>query len=321
MSSAILVGYDPGAADFAPVELGAELARLTGAQLVVALVHGGVPVLPVGTPQDHVDYAIGQVDPDLAPDIVPALENLEPQLRALGVKFEARPVPSTSAARGLQAEAERSDAGLLVVGSSRHGRLGSTAARLLHGAPCSVAVAPRDWKAGDWSGDGRPETIGVGYVESDEGRHALESAYALARHIGARLRVISVVRETLRMQLESEPRYVAGQFGKDTEDVEGEYMLKTEQRVRATVDEVGHDVPIEVETLAGDPAELLADVSRRVDLIVCGSRGYGPLRGVVLGSVTHHLIVEAHCPLIVVPRGVKRSLEALLEDVLQADRR
>jgi nucleotide-binding universal stress UspA family protein len=321
MSKPILAGYDAGASDLTPVELGAELARLTGAPLVVVSVHAGTPVFPVGTPQNDVDYAIGQVDPELALDIVPALENLEPQLRALGVRYEVRPVPSTSAARGLQAEAERSEAGLLVVGSSRHAGVGSTAARVLHGSPCSVAVAPGDWKAVDWSGDGRPDTVGVGWVESDEGRHALQSAYALARHLGATLRVISVVRESLRMNLESEPRYVAGQFGKDTEDVEGEYMFEVERRLRATVDELGHDVRVEIDTLAGDPADMLADLSRRVDILICGSRGYGPLRGVLLGSVTRRLIAEAHSPLIVVPRGVKRSLEALLEHVLQADRR
>jgi nucleotide-binding universal stress UspA family protein len=313
MTRPILIGYDPRIGDSAPVELGAELARLTGAPLVVAFVRGGAPILPVGTPQNDVDYAIGQIEPDLLSEGAPALENVEPKLRALGIKCELRPLQGTSAARAIQAEAERDDAALIVIGSARHTGIGSTAWRLLNGSPCAVSVAPRDWKAESWSRPGGPGTIGVGYVESEEGRHALAAAHALALRAGATLRVITVIRRGFRMALESEPRYVAGQFGKDTEDVEGEYRLEMERRLHGTADELGHDVEVELETLVGDPAEVLVDASRSVDLLVCGSRGYGPLRGVLLGSVTRHLVGESHCPVVVLPRGVKDSLEALLE--------
>jgi nucleotide-binding universal stress UspA family protein len=316
MSKPILVGYDPRAADSAPVELGAELARLTGAQLVVASVEGGAPILPVSTPQPTVDYAVGQVDPDLLPDCGPALEQVDTKLSALGIRYECRRLRNTSAARALQTEAELDDAALLVVGSSRRaasGRVlsGSTAERLLYGSPCAVGVAPAGWKAEDWSG--KPREIGVGYVDSDEGRQALESAHALARHVGAALRVVTVVRENLRARLESEPRIESGHFGKDVDDVEGEYKLLRERELRATIAELGDDVPVEPEVLVGDPAELLVDLTQGIDLLVCGSRGYGPLRGVLLGSVTRRVITEAHAPVIVLPRGVKAALAALLE--------
>ena len=154
---------------------------------------------------------------------------------------------------------------------------GSTAERLLHGSPCPVGVAPLEWKAEDWSRAGKPAKIGVSYAESDEGEQALRSAHAFAKHVGAALRVITVVRENLRARLESEPRVLNAQVGKDVEDVEGEYL------------------------------------SERIDLLVCGSRGYGPLRGVLLGSVTRRVIAGTHSPVIVLPRGVKAALEALLE--------
>ena len=77
---------------------------------MVALVAGGAPVLPVGTPQNDVDYALGQVDPDLVSDCGPALEQVEPKLSALGIHYECRNLRSTSAARALQAEAELDDA-------------------------------------------------------------------------------------------------------------------------------------------------------------------------------------------------------------------
>jgi nucleotide-binding universal stress UspA family protein len=38
------------------------------------------------------------------------------------------------------------------------------------------------------------------------------------------------------------------------------------------------------------------------DLLVCGSRGHGPVRQAQLGSVSARLVRDAACPVIVVPR-------------------
>jgi nucleotide-binding universal stress UspA family protein len=62
-----------------------------------------------------------------------------------------------------------------------------------------------------------------------------------------------------------------------------------------------------------DPADVLIRVSENLDLLICGSRGYGPLRAVLLGGVSRRLTAEARCPVIVLPRGVKASLDALME--------
>jgi hypothetical protein len=35
---------------------------------------------------------------------------------------------------------------------------------------------------------------------------------------------------------------------------------------------------------------------------VTGSRGYGPARRLLLGSVSGHVVREARCPVLVVPR-------------------
>jgi nucleotide-binding universal stress UspA family protein len=42
---------------------------------------------------------------------------------------------------------------------------------------------------------------------------------------------------------------------------------------------------------------------RDADLLVCGSRGCGPLRRVLLGGVSSRLLRRAACPLMVIPRG------------------
>ena len=60
------------------------------------------------------------------------------------------------------------------------------------------------------------------------------------------------------------------------------------------------------------PVTALEQLSHDVDLLVCGSRGYGPLGSVLLGGVSRRLIHRAACPVIVVPRGTERQLEALV---------
>jgi nucleotide-binding universal stress UspA family protein len=42
-------------------------------------------------------------------------------------------------------------------------------------------------------------------------------------------------------------------------------------------------------------------------IAVTGSRGYGPLRSVLVGGVSGKLIRKAHCPVIVGPRGAQQS--------------
>ena len=69
---------------------------------------------------------------------------------------------------------------------------------------------------------------------------------------------------------------------------------------------------MQVDAFLEDPAESLIRVSENLDLLVCGSRGYGPLRAVLLGGVSRRVAAEAQCPVIVLPRGVEAALETLM---------
>jgi nucleotide-binding universal stress UspA family protein len=62
------------------------------------------------------------------------------------------------------------------------------------------------------------------------------------------------------------------------------------------------DVAAEWEIRSGDPVETLADLDD-VDVLFCGSRGYGPARRVLLGGVSTRLARRARRPLVVVPRS------------------
>jgi nucleotide-binding universal stress UspA family protein len=54
--------------------------------------------------------------------------------------------------------------------------------------------------------------------------------------------------------------------------------------------------------LSGDPADSILAAAKRekADLIVLGTRGYGELKGLLLGSVSHKVAAQAHCPVLTV---------------------
>jgi nucleotide-binding universal stress UspA family protein len=315
MAPTILVGYDPRTTDRAPVRFGVLLARLTEAPLTVACVRRGRGPRAIALSHEQVlPFAIVQPDEELLHDCAPQIEEIRAELEPYGVSADCVILTGTSAASALHEAAERSGAGLLVVGSSAraaHGRMlaGSTAARLLAGSPCSVAVVPAGWERGE-----PPKSIGAAFRDTEDGREALRAAFALGRRAHARLRVLTVVEEGLKAALEAEPSQMAGRRGTTVDDVIGEYELAARRAATAALEELdGHDeVETEVDVWVGDPAEVLVDLTRRLDLLVCGSRGYGPLRAVLLGAVSHRIVAAARCPVIVVPRGREARLELLI---------
>ena len=78
---------------------------------------------------------------------------------------------------------------------------------------------------------------------------------------------------------------------------------------------LGDDVAVQIDVLVADPDEDPADhivlIAERLDVLVLGSRAYGPLRATLLGSVSASVTARAPCPTIVLPRAVKASLGAL----------
>lgn len=192
------------------------------------------------------------------------------------VTYEA--IGPASASRAMHEYAERTHPAVLVVGSSERaaiGRisLGSTVERLLPGAPCPVAVAPHGYHR-----HRDPiRSIAVAFDESPESRAALELAAMVARRDSLTLRIVTVAGsrdDDLQRRLDE----VAGQVG---------------DGIKATAEVVVDSNVVEV--LADLPGE-------RPDLLVCGSRGYGPVRQVLLGSVSARLIRHAAYPVVVVPR-------------------
>src|SRR5215207_369110 len=305
MAKPIIVGYDPRSSDRSPVAFALRAARFTGAPLVVASVGSGA------APEGRTG---GRVEEDLVPTAAGALDELQRDLDAEGVAVESVELNNTSAARALHEAAEERDAGLLVVGSTGRGAVGrvlpgSTAERLMHGAPCPIAIVPHGWQAGAGL-----NTLGVAFVDTDEGHEALRGAHALARRAGATQRVLTAVKPGIRTtygQLEAGGDV---QRGSGETDVEGELRVRAEGELHGAIAALGSDVAVESDAFVEDPADVLINVSQNLDLLVCGSRGYGPMRAVLLGGVSRRLAAEAHCPVIVLPRGVESALEALIAE-------
>jgi len=294
MTRPILAAYDPKSKDPGPARLALAAAQFSGAPVIVVAACANPVTAAYPMPAEE----------DLLPASDEALEALQAELETDGVAVEYRMVPGQSAPSVLHRAAEQEDAQLLVVGSTSRGAVGrvfpgSTAERLMHGAPCPIAVVPHRW-----SDAGPLRTIGVAYVESEEGRAALQGAHGLARRAGAKLRVITVVKPGAGAHAETET-YRAGQRGVSFDEIEGEHRVRAESELRAAVSELDGDVPVEVDAFLEDPAEVLIRVSEHLDLLVCGSRGYGPLRAVLLGGVTRRVTTAASCPVLVLPRGVE----------------
>jgi nucleotide-binding universal stress UspA family protein len=213
--------------------------------------------------------------------------------------------PGHSPAHGLHDYAESHDADLTVVGSSHRGKLGTTLAgttghRLLNGSPCPVAIAPRGYRSHPAT---RVGTVVVGIDGFPESELALPEAIKLAKAAGAGLELVAV----------AEPPAIT--YGKGA-GIQGypELRQAVEEMVEKNLQRVAAHVPEDMHartTLAkGVAAAELAKAAQADDaLLVVGSRGYGPVRRVLLGSVSTELVKSAKCPVIVVPRGVESSRE------------
>ncbi|MGZ4249777.1 MAG: universal stress protein [Solirubrobacteraceae bacterium] len=267
--------------------LGAAIAKATGAAIMLVAVHPDpIVVVPEGlnwtTLHKQAQDTLTKTRDALAP----------------GARLEVR--TDHSVARALHRVVQREDRDLLVLGSNRHASeghvsIGKRTRQLLCHFECPLAIAARGLHG---EGDVSLKRIGVGYDGEPESQSALAWAARLAPAAGAELRVRAVVDDRM-------PRVGWGQVW--IGDMMREWMetVREEQdslRKRAEGDAHGLGVPIEAEAVTGRPADALRSLSGEVDLLVIGSRRWGPAQRLLLGSTGEAVMHDAACSIVAVPR-------------------
>lgn len=203
--------------------------------------------------------------------------------------------------RALHELAVREEADLIVFGAA-HERLErrhvSLMERVVHGAPCAVAVAPANYA--ESSDHSLLRRIGVGFADTPEGRAAILLADELADRLHGRVRIIagSGLSPALARYAFSSPSLPTVEEEPSTQ-IDANLLRVAEELLgeRLAAGEV------ELEVQRGDPSRVLADASRSLDLLLLGSRAYGPLRHALLGSVSADVMRAARCPVLVLPRA------------------
>ncbi len=221
-----------------------------------------------------------------------ALEVVEAQRAAAELPAaQVHALPGHTPSRGLKAFADDISADLIVLGAALEGAahravMGDVARGVLHGAPCPVLVVARCDEV-----PARPKVIGVAYNGSTESEAALRTAVELADGLDAHIDLVEAIH-----------------IGTDPERWEPqrrEYLigLTSSEQARITAKAQALPVPATA-TVAHAPArEALQELAARVDLVVCGSRSWGPFRRIAFGSTADHLVHHSTCPVLVVPRG------------------
>lgn len=276
----LLVGYDGSDGGRDALELTRVLAEALNASVMVVAV---IPYGPLPVPYE-------MLEDEEAERAHPLLEEARKLLA--GIEVETRAFGGGSPAGVINDLAEREGMETIVVGSPHRGPLGraligSVADGLLHGAPCEVSVATRGYASEE---HGPFRTIAVAYDDTPESKAALERAEAIARACRATIVIFTVA---------APPAIVPGAAGYTPA-----IPPQAGSIVTRAVKSVSEDLAATGRALAGVPAGAIAEACEEVgaDLLVAGSRGYGPVLRVLLGSVSTALVHRAPCPVLVVPR-------------------
>jgi nucleotide-binding universal stress UspA family protein len=287
--SHVVVGYEGEPTGRDVIAFAERWAKASGDQITIVTVYEGSA--PPGVQRIDAEWvAYGREEADQLLDEARSIVGE-------GVNANYLRVASTSPAHGLHDLLEDTDKDVpLVVLGSRHTRglrrtyPGSTAERLLQGSPVPVAVIP--W--GYAEAEVKPfDKVTVAYVDTADGHVALDHAVRIATHLGAELEALTVVPDTR----------IVPSLG-DILRFGTEQRAQYQESLDAALATLPDGLQATGRLVDGPVVDALADIRPgEADLLVCGSRGYGPVRRVLLGGISARVVRHARIPVIVVPRG------------------
>ena len=282
----IVAGFDGSERAADGLTLARMLAGVTGAELLaVAVVPHEFPYTP-GSPER--EEAMRAQAAQMLADTIPEDERTTTDV-----------VRARSAPQGLHDLAESVHADALVVGSSHRGPVGrvlagSVAERVLYGAPCPVAVAPVGLRD---RGSAQLRVVGCGFDGSDESWLAVRHAELFARRSGAALRLLAVHEQEVLFGMDGVP------VGYDPGEISDDARMRLERKLEEAAATVAPGVEVQRYVLEGSALEALVSAAENgIDLLVVGSRQYGPVRRVLLGGVSSGLVRASPSSVLVVPR-------------------
>jgi nucleotide-binding universal stress UspA family protein len=281
----IILGYDPHHGGEDVLRLGRLFAEVLAAK----------PRVVTAVPWP--DYLVGLVDieHELEGETRDQFAHVAEELADLGVETKA--IASRSPASALHALAANG-ARMIVVGSCHRGPIGRTLAgsvgeSLLQGAPCAVAIAPVEYAKRE---EEHLQTVAVAFDGSPEAWVALETAIGIAERCHATVTVLTVA------DFPSYGYTTTWSILSEAELRDAERDDKT-RLLQLAVARIPDGLELGSRLLTGDPADQLALASSGFDLLITGSRSWGPLKRTMLGSTTRKLIRASSSPVLVLPRG------------------
>ena len=139
------------------------------------------------------------------------------------------------------------------------------------------------------------QRVVVGVDGSDGSRLALAAAVEEARDHGAALTVLTTWTQPMAA---GAPGYAPLQWINEA-DLSG-VAKQAQADVLAAVLGPEPSFTVDQRVVEGHPAHELVLAAEGADLVVVGSRGHGGFAGMLLGSVSQHVVAHAPCPILVV---------------------
>lgn len=290
----ILVATDLTPITHVALDLALDLARRTGADVELMSVLG---------PLEGDVYSPLRYSPEASVHHESSVKLIRQEMEELSAQHDAgdvrlsvvvrkgRPIPT------IVAQAEQSDADLIVVGTHHRGliqqfMIRSAAEEVVRRATSPVLVVHEQ----DEPPAARPERLLVPVDLSDHSLATLRYAVSLAELYGARLEVLHVV----------EPMPLLGTFpgAMTAEDIIPTVRRGMQVTLQKLLDQVKPGrVTLDVHVADGQAAaQIIAEADRQHSImVVIGKQGHSSIARFLMGSVTERVIRHSSCPVLVVP--------------------